>query len=504
MAAQTGRVTAIVGESGSGKSQLVKALTGLSPGAVSGTVTVDGAAIPAGDRRRLSALRGARVAYVFQDPMTALNPYFRIGPQLAEVARVHLGLSRRAARARALEMLTRVRLAEPQRRLDAYPHELSGGQRQRAVIAMALMAEPRLLIADEPTTALDATAQLGILDLVRALCDGGEVAAIFITHDIAAAARIGDRILVMQAGRVVEEGAARAVIAGPGHAYTRALIAATPSLAAPAAAARAQTAAAAILEVRGLHVAYPGGGVLARRAPVCAVRGVDFAVARGETLGLVGESGSGKSSVARALLRLAPVTAGEVRFDGRAVQDLSTRDFAAVRRGMQMVFQDPFASLNPRMRVRDLVDEPLRTHLRDWSARRRADAAAEALDAVGLAPDLAGRFPHELSGGQAQRVGIARAIVTEPKVLICDEAVSALDVSVQARILDLIAEVQARRGLAIVFITHDLAVVRQIADRIVVMKDGAVVEAAPRDRLFAAPRHAYTRRLIDAALKIEA
>ena len=497
-----GWITGILGESGSGKSQLVRALTGLSSGRVEGRVLFDGQDLVAAPPHSLRAIRGRRIAYVFQNPMSALNPYFRIEMQLAEVAEIHLGLSRAQARARALEMLRRVRLPEPARRLRAFPHELSGGQRQRVVIAMALMADPVLLIADEPTTALDVTVQRRILDLVRSLCTDQALSCIFITHDIAVASHIADETLVMHRGRVVEQGPTTRLVSAPRDPYTQALIRDTPTLSGPVPPQAAL--GAPLLQVSDLGVRYMTGSLLRRGAGFQAVEGVSFSVAAGETLGIVGESGSGKSTIARALVRLAPVTAGEILWRGAPVTRLDEGAFRPVRREIQTVFQDPFASLNPRMRLANLVAEPLRIHNPDISEAVIRDRVTAAIESVGLEPAMASRFPHELSGGQAQRIAIARAIVSEPAMLICDEAVSALDVTVQARVLSLIGTLQERLSLAILFISHDLAVVRQVADRILVLEAGRVCELADRDRIFARPEHPYTRRLLDSVLTVEA
>ena len=476
----------------------------MSGGDVGGRVLFDGRDLAKEPEQRLAAIRGRRISYVFQDPMSALNPYFRVGMQLTEVARVHLGLSRKAARARAIEMLECVRIFEPERRFRSFPHEMSGGQRQRVVIAMALMADPVLLIADEPTTALDPAVQLRILDLVRSLCDERALSCIFITHDIAVASRIADETVVMQKGRVVERGATRQVLTAPEHPYTRTLIGNTPTLSGPVAHKAAETRNEPLLRVRDLGVQYPAGDLLRRGNGFKAVEGVSFDLSAGETLGVVGESGSGKSSIARALLRLAPVSSGEILWRAERVDTLDERAFVPVRREIQTVFQDPFASLNPRMRMGDLVAEPLRTYSPDLPAAEMRDRVLHAVEAVGLEPSMTERFPHEFSGGQAQRIGIARAIVSSPSLLICDEAVSALDVTVQARVLELIADLQERLDLAILFISHDLAVVRQMADRILVLNAGHVCELAERDEIFESPRHAYTRRLLEAVLEVDA
>jgi len=385
--------------------------------------------------------------------------------------------------------------------MRAFPHELSGGQRQRVVIAMALMANPALLVADEPTTALDVTVQRGILDLIRELCDSHHLSCIFITHDIAVAGHIAEQTLVMRSGRVVESGQTLRVLTAPQHRYTRTLVANTPRTDGDVARMPA-VAPPPLLDVRNLSVRYATGSMFRRGESYPAVNDVSFSIGHGETLGVVGESGSGKSSLARALVRLAPVSDGRIVWNGQRVDDLSDRAFAPLRRDMQTVFQDPFASLNPRMRVHELIAEPLWIHAPNLSGQALREKVTQAMAAVSLEPELADRYRHELSGGQAQRVGIARAIVCEPKLLICDEAVSALDVTVQARILDLIVELQAEMGLAILFITHDLAVVRQVADRIMVLHRGEVCEVAPAQTLIRAPATAYARTLLSSVLTL--
>lgn len=494
-----GRVLAIVGESGSGKSQLSRALTGLSPGTVTGSVRLEGRELVGMPERQSRAVRGPRVAYVFQDPMASLNPYLRIGTQLAEVARTHLDLSASEADARAIDRLRDVRLPDPADRVRAFPYALSGGQRQRAVIAMALMADPAVLIADEPTTALDFTVQRGILDLLRGLCTTRGLAILLITHDMGVAAHAADEMLVMRHGRIVERGPTSKVLQAPTHGYTRRLLADTPDLAAVAASRPlgSQADDPPLLEARDLRVAYPVGGPLRRRT-VEAVRGVSLSLRRGESLGVVGESGSGKSTLVRALMRLTPSTSGTVLWNGEPIDGFASA--APLRRDVRMVFQDPHGSLNPRMRVGALIGESLLAN--GVPAAEHAGRVAWALDAVGLDVGLINRHPHALSGGQAQRVAIARAIVSRPKLLICDEAVSALDVTVQARMLALLDELRSKLDLALLFITHDLAVVRNVADRILVMKDGRAVEVADRDTLFERPAHPYTRDLLAAALPL--
>ena len=497
-----GRVTGIVGESGSGKSQLVAALTGLSAGRVEGAVRFRGSDLARLDERALRRVRGGGIAYVFQDPASALNPFLTVGAQLTEVARHHLGLGRAAARERAEGRLAAVGLPRGTDWLSRHPHELSGGQAQRVAIAMALMGDPEILVADEPTTALDVTVQKGVLELIRQLADAEGLAAILVSHDLAAVAHIADEVVVMHRGRVAEAGRVETVLHRPEADYTRRLIAATPRLSDPSPPPGA--AGPGLIAVEDLSVTYAGRGRLRRAAGHRAVAGVSFAIAERETVGLVGESGSGKSTVARALLGLSPVSGGRVLWRGTPLDGMDAAQERAYRRSVQMVFQDPYAALNPRMRVGRLIAEPLWTHRPDLGRRETRARVEAALAAVRLPAAFAARLPRQLSGGQAQRVNIARAIVSEPELLICDEAVSALDVSVQAEILDLLERLRAELGLAMLFITHDLAVIRRMGERILVMRAGEIVEAAEGARLFEAPRHPYTRALLDAVLPLEA
>ncbi|MEM5315998.1 ABC transporter ATP-binding protein [Paraburkholderia sp. JHI869] len=497
-----GELLCMVGESGSGKSMTASALTGLLPegarvtgGNLLWRGQTDLLTLPRGQLRRW---RGNRIGMIFQEPMTALNPLHTIGGQIAEVFRTHTRLGRAQIRARSLELLDAVQIPAPEQALRRYPHELSGGQRQRAMIAMALALEPELLIADEPTTALDVTTQAQILHLIRDLQRRNGAAVLFITHDFGVVAEVADRIAVMRHGELVEQGAAHDVLNRPAHAYTQALIDAVPP---PPAAAGfsepvhlAAAQASALLSVLGLTKTYRPRGRRATR--VAALRDVSFELSRGSTLGIVGESGSGKSTLARTIMRLVTPDSGAIHYEGDDFgQHPRTREAQAHRLGVQMVFQDPYGSLNPRRQVGDIVTqgpiargvEPARAHAR----------ARELFALVGLSPDALTRFPHEFSGGQRQRIGLARALALEPKVLVADEPVSALDVSVQAQVLTLLARLKAELGLSMLFITHDLRVAAQLCDRIAVMKDGAIVEyGAPRE-LFTAPRHPYTRTLLD-------
>jgi peptide/nickel transport system ATP-binding protein len=489
-AVDQGEILCIVGESGSGKSVSTGAIMGLLPRGLtaSGRIGFEGRDVLKMAEPELRALRGARIGMIFQEPMTALNPLMRVGDQIAEVMRVH-GKGAGAARVQAL--LEAVNLPDPPRLARSYPHLLSGGQRQRVMIAMALALEPSLLIADEPTTALDVTTQMQILRLVREIQQRRGMGVLFITHDFGVVAEIADRVVVMQHGRVVEEGAARDVLNAPRDAYTRALIAAVPHRAAMP---RLANTGEEVLSARGVRKTYHRGGLFSRAA-VPAVADADFTIHRGETLGLVGESGSGKSTLARCIVRLVRPEAGVIAFRGTDLRPLSRRAWLPYRKRIQMVFQDPFASLNPRRRVGDIIAQGPITHGASHKAARAR--AAELLALVQLDARAAERFPHEFSGGQRQRIGIARALAMEPELLIADEPVSALDVSVQAQVLALLEDLRARLGLTMLFITHDLRVAAQVCDRVAVMQRGVIVEQGPTASVFAAPAHPYTRALLD-------
>jgi peptide/nickel transport system ATP-binding protein len=497
-----GEVLAIAGESGSGKSLTALALMGLLPQPAARVA--GGRALFLGDdllalpEREMRRRRGGGIAMVFQEPMTSLNPIMRVGGQIFEAIRIHDPAA--DPRRRAIELLAEVGVPEPASRLGQYPHELSGGQRQRVMIAMALAGRPRLLIADEPTTALDVTVQAQVLDLLRDLQRRTGVAVILITHDMGVVAEMATRVLVMQRGRKVEEAPVRRLFAAPEAAYTRELLDAVPRLGSTAGLPdRGLPAGPPVCEVRGLTVSYARRGGLLRRAAAGrrAVNGVGFRIGPGETLALVGESGCGKSTTGRALLNLIPWE-GDIRVMGRPTRGLRGAAMRPVLRQVQMVFQDPYASLDPRMSVGDLVAEPLAIHGVAGASERR-DRVAELLRRVGLAPEHMRRHPHEFSGGQRQRICIARALALEPRLIVADESVSALDVSVKARILALLAELQATLGLSYLFISHDLAVVEQISDRVAVMLAGRIVEVGSRRQLFGDARHPYTRRLLAAA-----
>ncbi|MEO8715791.1 MAG: dipeptide ABC transporter ATP-binding protein, partial [Acetobacteraceae bacterium] len=485
-----GGTLALVGESGSGKSLTALSLLRLLPHGASnptGRITLDGAAMIGARPAVLHRARGDLAGIVFQEPMTSLNPLHRIGRQVAEAITLHRRSGPASLRARVLALLDQAGFPDAAHRLGAFPHQLSGGQRQRVMIAMALANDPALLIADEPTTALDVTIQAQILELLDRQKAARGLALLLITHDLAIVRRHADRVCVMQDGAIVEEGRVEAIFAAPAHPYTRALLAAEPAGRPPPVPADAKP----LLEARGVGVSFTLRRGLLRRSAgaVRAVDGVSLTVREGETVGLVGESGSGKTTLGFAVLRLLPAE-GRIVFAG---QDLATLDASALRRlraRMQVVFQDPYGSLSPRMSVGDIVAEGLRVHEPALSARDRAARVAEALAEVGLAPESAERYPHEFSGGQRQRVAIARAIVLKPHLVVLDEPTSARDVSVQAQIVDLLRTLQARHGLGYLFISHDLRVIRALAHRVMVLRDGRVVEEGTADAIFACPREA--------------
>ena len=496
-----GETLCIAGESGSGKSLTSLAIMGLlpKPGPVvaGGSIRLGSEDLTALPERAMRRVRGDRIAMIFQEPMTSLNPVLTIGRQLVEAIEAHRDASRADARRLALEALEAVRIPEAARRMRQYPHELSGGMRQRVMIAMALALEPDVLIADEPTTALDVTIQAQVLGILKEIQASRGTAVILITHDMGVVAEMADRVVVMREGRAVESGAVAPLFAGPREDYTKALLAAVPRMGAGAQQPDAAPAAP-VAEIRDLSVRFPlKGGLLGRTtAEVHAVAGISFDIPAGQTLSLVGESGCGKSTTAKAIAGLVPY-AGSLSVAGRPAANLSAPERKALRRDVQMVFQDPFASLDPRMRVGDLVAEPLVIHGIGSAAKRRERVAA-LFERVGLQPDAMRRYPHQFSGGQRQRVCIARALALRPKLIIADESVSALDVSVQKRVLELLKELQAEYGIAYLFISHDMAVVENISDRVAVMYLGQIVETGTRAQVFGSPRHAYTRRLIEA------
>ena len=498
-----GEVLAIVGESGSGKSVTAQTIVGLtrSPNArIEGSIRLGGEELIDAGPDQLRRVRGERVAMVFQDPMTSFNPVHRVGAQLTEAIRAHRPAMRgEEARRRAVELLGAVGLPDPELQVDRYPHELSGGMRQRAMIAMALMLEPEVLIADEPTTALDVTIQAQILELLRRLNRERGLATILITHDFGVVAELADRVLVMHEGKIVERGDLDDVFYASKDAYTRKLLGAVVRLdrAPPLRAARQE---APLLEVTDLVKHFPvRRGLLFDREVdrVRAVDGVSFSVARGETLGLVGESGSGKTTLSRTVLQLLAPTSGSVRFEGEEIAGLSRRRMRPLRGELQMVFQDPYGSLNPRKRVGQIVGEPLHVQGRASGAELRRQVQ-ELLERVGLSPEHHDRYPHEFSGGQRQRIGIARALSLRPKLIVADEPVSALDVSIRAQILDLLSDLQEELGLAYVFVAHDIGVVRHVSDRIAVMHGGKIVEQGPADQVCERPADPYTKTLLAA------
>ena len=494
-----GETLCLVGESGSGKSVTALSVMGLLP---PGVLAVTGGGIRLGDEdlteatpARMRALRASRMSMIFQEPMTALNPVLPVGRQIAEVLEAHGEMDAAARRARVVEIMDEVHLPEPERLQGAYPHQLSGGQRQRVMIAMALVLRPALLIADEPTTALDVTTQRQILALIRELRESRGTAVLFITHDMGVVAEIADEVAVLKDGALQEVQSVDRLLRAPRTDYARALLQAVPSLVPRA--PRDDAGAPVVLETRGLAKTYREAGFLARGREVHAARDIDLSLRAGRTLGIVGESGSGKSTVARCIVRLIDPSAGSIRVAGEEIATLSRRALKPHRRRFQIVFQDPFRSLNPRLRVADSITEgPTNFGVPKAEAMERA---AELMELVHLSASALERFPHQFSGGQRQRIAIARALAMEPDLLIADEAVSALDVSVQAQVLRLLDEIQTRLGIAILFITHDLRVAAQICDEVMVMQRGRIVEAGPAAEVLARPSADYTRALIEAA-----
>jgi peptide/nickel transport system ATP-binding protein/glutathione transport system ATP-binding protein len=521
---RAGEVVAIVGESGSGKSMTMLSAMGLLPDGVrvtGGEIRLGGAALDPGNRSAMRAVRGSKLSMIFQDPMTSLNPVMRIGTQIAEMITLHqAGLSRAEVKARSLKLLESVHMPDPERKLRAFPHELSGGQRQRIMIAMAIAHEPMMLIADEPTTALDVTVQAQVMSVLQEARERIASSLVLVTHDLGLVAQNADRVLVMYQGEIVERGSTLDIFQRPQHPYTIKLLSSilpvtgherTASVVHPIVADTAEEAAPAetagtaqptgsaepdpVVVVDALHVYYPNRGSLFRKAePFRAVNGVGFTIRAGRTLGLVGESGSGKSTLVRTILGMQKPTSGSISYRGTVVSALSDRERRPHRAAIQAVFQDPYSSLDPRMSVHDIVAEPLRIN-RKYSKQR----VAEVLDQVGLTPEMAGRRPADFSGGQRQRIGIARALALKPDVLILDEPTSALDVSIQAQVIALLKELQAELGLAYLFVSHDLSVVRTLAHDVAVMYRGEFVETGPTVHVFDHPQHAYTRTLLSSA-----
>ena len=500
-----GQTVALVGESGSGKSVTALSIPQLLPYPLAhhpgGSIRLNGKELMNASAEQLRDVRGGQISMIFQEPMTSLNPLHTIEKQLSEALWLHKGIRRQAARAPILELLALVGIPDPEQRLDAYPHQLSGGQRQRVMIAMALANEPKLLIADEPTTALDVTIQAQILTLLKEVQHRLGMALLLITHDLGIVRKMADRIYVMNAGAIVEQGATEDIFNNPQHAYTQRLLAAEPKGEPVAAAADA----AEVMHADNLRVWFPiKAGVLRRTVDhVKAVDGITMRVREGHTVGVVGESGSGKTTLGLALLRLEKSN-GRITFQGQEIQKLRSRRLRPLRREMQIVFQDPYGSLSPRMSVSQIIEEGLKVHKLGNSPQERQSMIINALEEVGLDPDSRHRYPHEFSGGQRQRVAIARAMVLKPRFVVLDEPTSALDISVQAQIVELLRIIQTKHKLAYLFISHDLKVVRALSDEVIVMRNGQVVEHGSANQIFKNPREPYTRALMAAAFKVEA
>ena len=520
----TNSTVALVGESGSGKTVSAMAIMGLLPResaivSPQSKIIYEGKNLLTADAAHWRGIRGKSISMIFQEPMSSLNPVICIGDQIAESLIVHLGLSRKQAWTRARELLQEVGIPEPERRMKSYPHELSGGQQQRVMIAIAIACEPKLLIADEPTTALDVTIQRQILDLIAKLQQRRQMSVLFITHDLDVVGEIADHMIVMRDGEIKESGSAASIFTAPQHAYTKALLACRPHVdsrprrlpviedflnSTPRSSEQAMRQRGGndddpiVLEAKNVSKDFMVRNGLFSRKAFRAVNDVSFRLPRGKTVGLVGESGSGKSTLGLTLMRLHSATAGEVWLDGKNLLALSSDEFLSYRRRIQIIFQNPYASLNPRFTVGKIVTEPMLVHGIGATEQERTDLAVELMGKVGLPPSSLRKYPHEFSGGQRQRIAIARCLTMKPEVLICDESVSALDVSIQAQVLNLLQDLQDEFGMSYLFISHDLAVVRYISDTILVMQNGAVVERADADEIYRRPQHPYTKQLLAA------
>ncbi|ASP37037.1 ABC transporter ATP-binding protein [Labrenzia sp. VG12] len=500
-----GETVALVGESGSGKSvsalSVLKLLPYPAASHPSGRILMNGKDLLTVSDNEMRKVRGNDVSMIFQEPMTSLNPLHVVEKQISEILTIHRGMGESQARERVLELLNQVGIRDPEKRLKSYPHQLSGGQRQRVMIAMALANQPDLLIADEPTTALDVTVQAQILELLKVLQKQQGMAMLFITHDLGIVRKFADRVCVMTDGKIVEQGPVAEIFERPQHAYTKHLLAAEPKGTPPA----TDKEKPIVVQADDLKVWFPVKRGLLRRTVdhIKAVDGIDVEVREGQTLGIVGESGSGKTTLGLAILRMISST-GRIAFDGKEIQGNSWKEMRPLRRDMQIVFQDPFGALSPRMSVSDIVGEGLQVHFPGISSEERDRKVAKALEEVGLDASTRHRYPHEFSGGQRQRISIARAMVLEPKFVMLDEPTSALDMSVQAQVVDLLRDLQKAHGLAYLFISHDLKVVRALANEVVVMRQGKVVEQGPAEQIFDAPQTDYTKALMAAAFRLEA
>ncbi|WP_442935539.1 ABC transporter ATP-binding protein [Nitratireductor sp. CH_MIT9313-5] len=500
-----GETVALVGESGSGKSVTALSVLKLLPYPAAshptGQIIYGGKDLLSASDDELRKARGNEISMIFQEPMTSLNPLHTIEKQIGEVLKLHRGMGENAARARTLELMNQVGIRDPEKRLSSYPHQLSGGQRQRVMIAMALANEPNLLIADEPTTALDVTVQAQILELLARLRKENGMSMLFITHDLGIVRKVADRVCVMTGGRIVESGPTKEIFENPQHAYTRHLLAAEPKGEPPA----LDTSAETVIKGDDVKVWFPVKKGFLRRTVdhVKGVDGVDITVRAGQTLGVVGESGSGKTTLGLALSRMIS-SKGEIRYRGENIDTRSFREMRPLRREMQIVFQDPYGSLSPRMSVAEIIQEGLKIHEPGLSATERDRVVVDVLQEVGLKPETRFRYPHEFSGGQRQRIAIARAMVLKPRFVMLDEPTSALDMSVQAQVVDLLRDLQKRHNLAYLFISHDLKVVKALANEVIVMRAGKVVEAGPAEQIFNHPKTDYTRALMAAAFDIEA